>query len=46
MAKETKDYSKYFDFTGAKIISDDETGKKIRIGGRDIHIVSEPNYRQ
>ncbi|EXX91156.1 dimethylallyladenosine tRNA methylthiotransferase [Paenibacillus darwinianus] len=46
MANETKDYSKYFDFKGAKIISEDETGKKIRIGGRDIHIVSEPNYRQ
>ncbi|GGG11737.1 tRNA (N6-isopentenyl adenosine(37)-C2)-methylthiotransferase MiaB [Paenibacillus abyssi] len=46
MAKETKDYSKYFDFSGAKIISEDEYGKKIRIGGRDVHIVSEPNYRQ
>ncbi|GIQ65217.1 hypothetical protein PACILC2_37850 [Paenibacillus cisolokensis] len=46
MAKETKDYSKYFDFSGAKVISEDEHGKKIRLGGRDIHIVSEPNYRQ
>jgi tRNA-N(6)-(isopentenyl)adenosine-37 thiotransferase enzyme MiaB len=46
LAKETKDYSKYFDFSGAKVISEDEHGKKIRLGGRDIHIVSEPNYRQ
>ncbi|RXZ77888.1 tRNA (N6-isopentenyl adenosine(37)-C2)-methylthiotransferase MiaB [Paenibacillaceae bacterium] len=46
MTKETKDYSKYFDFSGAKIISEDEYGKKIRISGRDIHLVSEPNYRQ
>jgi len=43
---ENKDYSKYFDFSGAKVISDDENGKRIRIGGRDIHIVSEPNYRR
>ncbi|MCF2942390.1 tRNA (N6-isopentenyl adenosine(37)-C2)-methylthiotransferase MiaB [Paenibacillus tarimensis] len=46
MTKETKDFSKYFDFSGAKIISEDEQGKRIRIGGRDIHIMSEPNYRQ
>ncbi|XEC97189.1 tRNA (N6-isopentenyl adenosine(37)-C2)-methylthiotransferase MiaB [Paenibacillus tarimensis] len=46
MTKEAKDFSKYFDFSGAKIISEDEHGKKIRIGGRDVHIVSEPNYRQ
>ena len=44
--KETKDYGKYFDFTGAKVLSEDENGRRIRIGGRDIHIVSEPNYRQ
>jgi len=46
MAKETKDYSKYFDFSGAKIISEDAGGKTIRLKGRDIHIVSEPDYRQ
>jgi tRNA-2-methylthio-N6-dimethylallyladenosine synthase len=46
IVSENKDYSKYFDFSGAKVISDNEHGKRIRIGGRDIHIVSEPNYRQ
>lgn len=46
MAKETKDFSKYFDFSGAKVISEDHNGKTIRLNGRDIHIVSEPDYRQ
>ncbi|WP_411346177.1 tRNA (N6-isopentenyl adenosine(37)-C2)-methylthiotransferase MiaB [Paenibacillus sp. WLX1005] len=46
MSKQTKDYSKYFDFSDAKVISEDEHGKKIRIRGRDIHIVSEPNQRE
>ncbi|MFM9277238.1 tRNA (N6-isopentenyl adenosine(37)-C2)-methylthiotransferase MiaB [Paenibacillus jiagnxiensis] len=46
MAKETKDYSKYFDFSDAKVISEDENGKKIRIRGREINILSEPNHRQ
>lgn len=41
-----KDYSKYFDFTDARIISEDEHGKKIRIRGRDIQILSEPNHRK
>lgn len=45
VSKETKDYGKYFDFSSAKVLSDDENGKRIRIGGRDIHIVSEPDYR-
>jgi tRNA-2-methylthio-N6-dimethylallyladenosine synthase len=46
VAKESKDYSKYFDFSGAKVISEDQYGKKIRLNGRDIHILSEPDYRQ
>jgi tRNA-2-methylthio-N6-dimethylallyladenosine synthase len=45
-AKVEKDYSKFFDFSNAKVISEDEHGKKIRIAGRDIMIKSEPNYRQ
>lgn len=45
MAKESKDYSKYFDFSDAKVISEDERGKKIRIRGREIQILSEPNHR-
>jgi tRNA-2-methylthio-N6-dimethylallyladenosine synthase len=35
-AKVEKDYSKFFDFSNAKVISEDEHGKKIRIAGRDI----------
>lgn len=46
MSKEIKDYSKYFDFSDAKVISEDENGKKIRIRGREIHIISEPNQRE
>ncbi len=46
MATSDKDYSKYFDFSDAKVISEDEHGRTIRLKGRDIHIVSEPNYRQ
>ncbi|MFL0555230.1 tRNA (N6-isopentenyl adenosine(37)-C2)-methylthiotransferase MiaB [Paenibacillus barengoltzii] len=46
MAKETKDYAKYFDFSDARVISEDERGKKIRIRGRDIQILSEPNQRK
>jgi tRNA-2-methylthio-N6-dimethylallyladenosine synthase len=44
--KVEKDYSKFFDFSNAKLISEDEQGKKIRIAGRDIMIKSEPSYRQ
>ncbi|SYX82885.1 tRNA (N6-isopentenyl adenosine(37)-C2)-methylthiotransferase MiaB [Paenibacillus alvei] len=46
MNKESKDYSKYFDFSNAKVISEDEQGKRIRINGREINIISEPNQRQ
>ncbi len=46
MVKETKDYSKYFDFSDAKIISQDEHSKKIRIRGREINIMAEPNHRK
>ncbi|MCR8845533.1 tRNA (N6-isopentenyl adenosine(37)-C2)-methylthiotransferase MiaB [Paenibacillus sp. SC116] len=41
-----KDYAKYFDFSQAKVISEDENGKKIRLNGREIYIMSEPNQRQ
>ncbi|MFP4973832.1 tRNA (N6-isopentenyl adenosine(37)-C2)-methylthiotransferase MiaB [Paenibacillus sp. CN-4] len=44
--KGSKDYSKYFDFSDAKVLSEDESGKRIRIKGREIHILSEPNHRQ
>ncbi len=44
--KGSKDYSKYFDFSDAKVLSEDEFGKRIRIKGREINIMSEPNHRQ
>lgn len=46
MSKESKDYSKYFDFSNAKVISEDEHGKKIRITGREIYIKSEPSQKE
>jgi tRNA-2-methylthio-N6-dimethylallyladenosine synthase len=47
MAKDSKkDYSQYFDFSDAKVISQDEFSKKIRIRGREINIKAEPNHRQ
>ncbi|UHA73861.1 tRNA (N6-isopentenyl adenosine(37)-C2)-methylthiotransferase MiaB [Paenibacillus sp. 481] len=46
MSKGAKDYSKYFDFSNAKVLSEDENGKRIRINGREINIISEPNQRQ
>lgn len=45
-AKGDKDYSKYFNFSGAKVISEDEFGKKVRIKGREISILSEPDLRE
>ncbi|WP_127583876.1 tRNA (N6-isopentenyl adenosine(37)-C2)-methylthiotransferase MiaB [Paenibacillus koleovorans] len=49
MSKSTpgnKDYSKYFDFSNAKVLHEDEHGKHIRVNGREIHIVSQPSYRE
>jgi tRNA-2-methylthio-N6-dimethylallyladenosine synthase len=46
MAKESKDYAKYFDFSGAKVISEDERGRTIRVNGRDVFLASQPDYRQ
>jgi tRNA-2-methylthio-N6-dimethylallyladenosine synthase len=43
---EKKDYSKYFDFSDAKLISEDENGKKIKIKGRIINLKSEPSYKE
>ncbi|KMK77293.1 tRNA (N6-isopentenyl adenosine(37)-C2)-methylthiotransferase MiaB [Alkalihalobacillus pseudalcaliphilus] len=41
-----KDYSKYFDFSNAKIISEDGNKKVIRIQGREISILDQPDYKQ
>ncbi|WZY01268.1 tRNA (N6-isopentenyl adenosine(37)-C2)-methylthiotransferase MiaB [Bacillus sp. FSL W7-1360] len=41
----TKDYSQYFDFSDAKIVSEDDEKKVIKIKGREIAIYDQPNYR-
>lgn len=43
--KGAKDYSKYFDFSGAKLLAEDENGKKYRIGGREVQIKSQPSHK-
>ncbi|TCZ80036.1 tRNA (N6-isopentenyl adenosine(37)-C2)-methylthiotransferase MiaB [Paenibacillus albiflavus] len=43
--KGAKDYSKYFDFSSAKLLSEDENGKKYRISGREVQIKSGPSHQ-
>lgn len=43
--KSGKDYSKYFDFSGAKVIKEDDNKTTYRIKGREITISSAPNYQ-
>ncbi|MBW7453801.1 tRNA (N6-isopentenyl adenosine(37)-C2)-methylthiotransferase MiaB [Paenibacillus sepulcri] len=43
--KSEKDYSKYFDFSGAKVIKETEGKTTYRIKGRDITINSAPSYK-
>ncbi|NGZ75432.1 tRNA (N6-isopentenyl adenosine(37)-C2)-methylthiotransferase MiaB [Saccharibacillus alkalitolerans] len=45
MKSGTKDYSEYFDFSNAKVLSEDENGTTIRLHGREIRIKSQPDYR-
>lgn len=46
LAKETqKDYSKYFDFSDAKIVSQEEGATTYRINGRNIQINAAPSYK-
>lgn len=40
-----KDYSKYFDFSDAKVLSQDDGKTTYRIKGRNIQINSTPNHR-
>ncbi len=42
----SKDYSKYFDFSNAKVISEEDNKKVIRISGREISIYDQPDYKQ
>ena len=43
MAKGSKDYGQYFDFTDAKIISETEGKTTYRIKGRNVQINSQPH---
>ncbi|CAG7624264.1 tRNA (N6-isopentenyl adenosine(37)-C2)-methylthiotransferase MiaB [Paenibacillus allorhizosphaerae] len=44
--KGEKDYSKYFDFTDAKVISEEDGKTTYRIKGRNIQINAAPNYKE
>src|SRR5690554_6469145 len=42
----SKDYAKYFDFSDAKLLGVEEDGtRRYRIKGREISILSQPDYR-
>lgn len=45
MSNHTKDYSKYFDFSDAKVISETDGKTTYRIKGRNIQINATPNHR-
>mgnify|MGYP001272979189 CR=1 FL=1 len=45
MKKETKDYSKYFDFSDAKVIREEDGKTTLRLNGRHIQIHSAPDYK-
>lgn len=44
--KGEKDYSKYFDFSDAKVVSEEDGKTTYRIKGRNIQINSAPNYKE
>lgn len=44
--KGSKDYSKYFDFSDAKVISEEEGKVTYRIKGRNVQINSQPDYKE
>ncbi|SET39757.1 tRNA (N6-isopentenyl adenosine(37)-C2)-methylthiotransferase MiaB [Paenibacillus sp. NFR01] len=41
-----KDYSKYFDFSDAKVLSEEDGKTTYRIKGRNIQVNSQPNYKE
>lgn len=41
-----KDYSKYFDFSGAKVLKQEDGQTTYRINGRDVTIHSTPSYQE
>lgn len=45
VSKGQEDYSKYFDFSNAKVLKEEDGKTTYRIKGRDITINSAPNYK-
>lgn len=45
MSKESKDYAKYFDFSGAKVVRTEDGKTTYRIDGRNIQINAAPSYQ-
>ncbi|MCU6707184.1 tRNA (N6-isopentenyl adenosine(37)-C2)-methylthiotransferase MiaB [Paenibacillus sp. J5C_2022] len=45
-SKSGKDYSKYFDFSSAKVVREEEGKTTYRISGREITVNSAPSYRE
>lgn len=45
MGSTEKDFSKYFDFSGAKVLKETDGKTTYRVNGRDITINAAPNYR-
>ncbi|WEK56112.1 MAG: tRNA (N6-isopentenyl adenosine(37)-C2)-methylthiotransferase MiaB [Candidatus Cohnella colombiensis] len=45
MSTEGKDYSKYFDFSDAKVLSQEDGKTTYRIKGRNIQVNSTPSYK-
>ena len=45
VSKAPEDYSKYFDFSNAKVLKEEDGKTTYRIKGRDITINSAPNYK-
>lgn len=44
-SKAQKDYSKYFDFSDAKFLSEEDGTSTYRIKGRNVQIKSQPDYK-
>ncbi|MFC5402018.1 tRNA (N6-isopentenyl adenosine(37)-C2)-methylthiotransferase MiaB [Cohnella soli] len=46
MSDQTKDYSKYFDFSDAKLVGREDGKTTYRINGRNVQINAAPDYRE
>ncbi len=46
LSAQGKDFSKYFDFSGAKVLKEEDGKTTYRINGRDITVNAAPNYKE